>query len=111
PWLNRLDLTVVQEFHVKVGDKKNTLQLRADILNFGNMLNNAWGVGNSLTSGNFGQASPLTFVSAAADGTPTFRMNTRVVDGKTILLDTPYVKTISIGNVWQAQLGVRYIFN
>jgi hypothetical protein len=111
PWLNRLDLTVVQEINVKVGDKKNTLQLRADILNFGNMLNNAWGVGNLLTSGSFGSASPLNFVSAAADGTPTFRMNTRVVDGKTILLDTPYVKSINIGNVWQAQLGVRYIFN
>lgn len=107
PWLNRLDLTVVQEFYVTAGGKKNTLQLRADILNFGNMINSAWGVGNAITS----SGTPLTSVGVTTDGTPTFRMNTRVVNGQTILLDTPYVKSININNVWQAQLGVRYIFN
>lgn len=110
PWLTRLDLTVMQEFYIKTGEKKHTLQFRADILNFGNMLNNAWGVGNQLTSGSFGTANPLTVAAVAADGTPSFRMATRVVNGQTILLDTPFVKTINVNNVWQAQLGVRYYF-
>lgn len=110
PWLTRLDLTVMQEVYIKTGEKKHTLQFRADILNFGNMLNDAWGVGNQLTSGSFGTANPLTVASVAADGTPTFRMATRVVNGQTILLDTPFVKTINVNNVWQAQLGVRYYF-
>lgn len=112
PWLTRFDLTVVQEVFIKVGGKKNTLQFRADILNFGNMLNDKWGVGNTQTTSNFNNASPLTFSNTVtADGTPSFRMATRVVNGQTILLDRPFVKTISVGNVWQAQLGVRYIFN
>ncbi|WP_421800478.1 carboxypeptidase regulatory-like domain-containing protein [Haliscomenobacter sp.] len=110
PWLTRFDLTVMQEVYIKIGEKKNTLQFRADILNFGNMLNNAWGVGNQLTSGSFGTANPLTVAAVAADGTPSFRMATRVVNGQTILLDTPFVKTINVNNVWQAQLGVRYYF-
>ena len=111
PWLTRVDLSAVQEVYVNVKGKRNTLQFRADILNFGNMLNNAWGVGYSTTSGSFGSASPLTVASVSADGVPTYRMATRVVDGATQLLDKTFVKTISVGNAWQAQLGLRYIFN
>lgn len=111
PALTRLDFTVMQEIYIKIGGKRNTFQFRADILNFGNMLNDAWGVGSSITSGNFSSANPLSVASVAADGTPSFRMTTRVVNGQTILLDTPFVKSISLGSVWQAQLGVRYIFN
>lgn len=111
PALSRLDLTVMQEIYIKVSGKKNTLQVRADILNFGNMLNDAWGVGAQISTGNFGTANPLTFASVAADGTPSFRLATRVVNGQTVLLDTPFVKTINVNSVWQAQLGLRYIFN
>jgi hypothetical protein len=111
PALTRFDFTVMQEIYIKIGGKKNTFQFRADILNFGNMLNDAWGVGSSITSGSFSSANPLTVASVAADGTPSLRMATRVVNGQTILLDTPFVKSISLGSVWQAQLGVRYIFN
>lgn len=111
PWLTRFDLTVMQEVYIKIGGKKNTFQFRADILNFGNMLNNEWGVGNQTTTGSFGLAQPINIASVAADGTPNFRMATRVVNGQTILLDTPFVKTINVNSVWQAQLGVRYIFN
>ena len=111
PSLSRLDLTVMQEIYIKVSGKKNTIQIRADILNFGNMLNDAWGVGSQITTGSFGVANPLTFASVAADGTPSFRMATRVVNGQTVLLDTPFTKTINVNSVWQAQLGLRYIFN
>lgn len=111
PWLTRVDLSVVQEVYVNVNGKLNRLQFRADILNFGNMLNNAWGVGYSTTSGSFGTASPLTVASVSATGVPTYRMATRVVDGTTQLLDKTFVKTISVGNAWQAQLGLRYFFN
>jgi len=111
PWLTRVDLSAVQEIYVNVNGKLNRLQFRADILNFGNMLNNAWGVGYSTTSGSFGSASPLTVASVSVAGVPTYRMATRVVDGSTQLLDKTFVKTISVGNAWQAQLGLRYFFN
>lgn len=108
PWLNRLDLTAVQEFSIRLGkrDKKNTIQIRADVLNFGNLLNDSWGVGNQSTTTN-----PLSFASVAANGTPSFRLATQVINGSTELLRDSFVKSINLDNVWQAQLGIRYIFN
>ena len=70
------------------------------------MLNNKWGVGNVTTTNN-----PLTYVSTNAEGVPSFRMATQVVDGQTILLRDSFRKSITVDNVWQAQLGIRYTFN
>ena len=108
PWLTRFDLSVVQEFYVKVGpkNKKNTIQLRADILNFGNMISNKYGVGNQSTS-----TQPLSVASTSAAGLPTYRFSTQVKDGQTILLKDSFVKSVTVDNVWQAQIGLRYIFN
>ena len=107
PWLSRLDLTAVQEFYIKVGKngKRNTLQFRADILNFGNLLNNAWGVGTQTTTNN-----PLT-TTVAADGSISYKLATQVINTSTELLRDSFVKSINLDNVWQAQIGLRYIFN
>lgn len=106
PWLTRFDLTIAQDFYIKVGGKKNALQIRADIFNVGNLLNNKWGVGNANTTVN-----PLSFASVGADGVPAVRMATQVKDGKTILLEDSFIKAINVDNVWQMQLGLRYTFN
>lgn len=108
PWLNRLNFSAVQEFYVKTGANgmKNTLQLRVDILNVGNLLNDKWGVGTVSTT-----TSPLQYVSTdAVTGIPSFRLRTQVADGQTILLRDSFTKSATIDNVWQAQIGVRYIF-
>lgn len=115
PWLTRFDFTAVQEFYVKAGKRgrPHTLQFRADILNAGNLLNNKWGVGWQATASN----NPLSVASVSAAGVPSYRLATQVVDGatpgtrQTILLRDSFVKGINIDNVWQAQIGVRYIFD
>lgn len=106
PWLNRLDLGFMQDVVIKIGGKKNSFQFRADIANFGNLINNKWGVGNATTTTN-----PLSLASVGADGVPAYRIATQVKDGKTILLEDTFVKAINVDNVWQAQLGIRYTFN
>jgi hypothetical protein len=110
PWLTRLDLSIAQEFYINVKGKKNTIQLRADILNFGNLLNNKWGVGYVSTS-----TQPLS-IAATNSPTPTYRLGTQSIrqpDGtnQTVLLQSPFAKAINIDNAWQAQIGLRYTFN
>jgi len=106
PWLQRLDLSVMQEVYIKVGGKRNTLQIRADILNFANLLNPDWGVAQRIVTDR-----PLTYRSVGADGVPVFRMATQVIDGKTQLLKNSFVSSATTSDVWGAQLGIRYIFN
>jgi hypothetical protein len=114
PWLTRFDLTVEQDFYIKVGakQKKNIIRLRADVFNVGNLINNKWGVGNQVTaSSNSTQSNPLNFASVSAAGVPSYRMGTQIVNGEPILVRDAFVKSQTINDVWQAQIGIRYIFN
>jgi len=107
PYLHRLDLSVAQDFFVKIGGKKNSFQVRADILNFTNMLNKDWGVSQRATAPQL-----LNFVSRdAVTNVPTYRLATqRLVDGSTILARDTYQFNSSVFDVWSAQLGIRYTF-
>jgi hypothetical protein len=107
PLVHRFDLSVTQEFFIKVGGKRNTIQLRADILNAANLLNSEWGLGN-----NFVNDRPLASAGTTADGVPKFKMATqKFADGTTGLLRDSFVKSKTQFDVWTAQFGIRYIFN
>lgn len=106
PWLHRMDLSITQDIYLKVNGKRHALQIRGDILNFGNMLNDAWGVGNVLVN-----TSPLAFRSVNGEGVPVFRMNTQTVDGEPVMLRNTFLPSTSPANVWTAQIGLRYSFN
>lgn len=118
PWLTRFDLSIVQEFYMNVKGKKHTLQLRADILNVGNMLNDSWGVSYQSTTGSFNNASPMSIAnggSGAASATPTYRLATQTITNpdlttSTILVKDSFTKGINLNNAWQGQLGLRYTF-
>ena len=105
PILHRFDVSVVQEFYVKVKGKRNTLQFRADILNFGNMINDDWGVSQRVTNPQI-----LAFSSVNSAGEPLYRLATQTENGNTGLIKTTYQRNSSVFDVWQAQLGLRYIF-
>ena len=104
PWFTRFDFTVEQDIFMNVGGKKNTLRFRADILNAANMLNNKWGVGN-LTTGN------VMTLASTVNGVPTYRLATQTINGVPTLIQDSFVKAVNFDNVFQVQLGVRYIFN
>lgn len=107
PILHRFDFSVIQDFYVTIKGQKNSFQIRADILNFGNMLNNDWGVSQRATV-----PSLLTYRSVGStDGIPVYRLATQLDEnGYTILARDTYSKNTSISNVWSAQISLRYTF-
>jgi hypothetical protein len=102
PILTNIDLSFMQEVIIKLAGKNNKIQLRADVFNFGNLISNKLGVGDRIVN-----RAPLQFTKYATDGTPTYKFSP--VNNE--LPTTTFVSNTSLGDVWQAQFGIRYIFN
>lgn len=102
PWLNRFDVRVLQDIFTNIGERRNTIQLSLDIVNFGNLLNSDWGIQQNLN----GSQNLLTRTERNATQTPTFNMNR--VSGE--LPTTPYQNASNFGTTWSMQFGLRYIF-
>jgi hypothetical protein len=112
PFIHRLDFALTQEVKLKWGGTEHRLQFRADVLNFGNLLNSDWGGGAAATT-----TQPL--VTTSSSGTATCRAAAattaatyclRTVSGA-LLPATPYSRTANINDVYRVQFGVRYFFN
>lgn len=106
PWIFQGDLSIVQEFYIRVGGKRNSIQVRADIQNVGNLINNRFGVTNQVLT-----ASPVSFVSVNAQGVPQYRLLTQTQNGNAVLPSETFTTSAGTGSVYQAQLGLRYTFN
>ncbi len=105
PWSHIVDLKVLQDFSINMGDKKHTFQISADVFNFTNLLSKDWGQKKFIRS----NVSPLQTVSTG--DTPVFSINDGVVNAD----GTPNIEELDDFGIqssrWQAQLGLRYIFN
>ncbi|EIA10133.1 TonB-dependent receptor [Flavobacterium frigoris] len=105
PMLNRLDLSVTQDFFMKISGKKNSFQFRADILNFTNLLNKDWGVTQRVTNVNV-----LSYRTTTAN-VPYYQLATQTdAAGTKALIKDTFQKNASTFDVWQAQFTLRYIF-
>ncbi|MEN9597764.1 MAG: hypothetical protein RL596_75, partial [Bacteroidota bacterium] len=101
PYVVRMDFSAQLDLFTNIGKNRHTIQLRADIFNFGNLISPKSGVGYA-----FNTTQPLAAAGIDANGIPTFRMN-RVNNS---LNYTTTRKGTSLIDVWQAQFGIRYIF-
>ena len=91
PFVNKFDLHFAQDFFLKVGGKRHTLQLNADIVNVGNLLNRAWGMTPRVE---YSRIFPLSGANS-----------------ENFTISTPHPWTYSdIDSRWQAQVGLKYIF-
>jgi hypothetical protein len=108
PIVSRVDLGIHQDIFANLGGRRHEFQFRADILNFGNLLNSDWGVGQRLVN-----AQPLIVPTAAqggpADSSGRAQYRLRVVDGQ--LMSQSLQQTAGIGDVWRVQFSLRYLFN
>ena len=105
PWVHRLDFHYAHDFVVRIGNTKNVLQLNLDVNNILNMFNSNWGVSKQMNPDlNFGRI--LKVEGIGADGIPV--MSTpAAVSGDTEIWKYAH----NIGQVWSAQIGVKYLFN
>lgn len=102
PMVTRLDFSITQEVFTELFGKRNALQFRADILNFGNFLNKNWGVGQTFVS-----TSPLIARGADAAGKALYRL--RNIGDQ--LISKSYQDTAGISDVYRIQFSIRYMFN
>jgi hypothetical protein len=102
PMTTSMDLSVAQEIFRDLGGQRHGVQVRLDIVNFGNLLNSDWGVGQRLVSN-----QPLIPRGADAQGRPLHRM--RVVSNQ--LMSRSYQQTAGLGDVYQIRFALRYSFN
>jgi hypothetical protein len=102
PFVKRIDFSVSQDiFHV-FGGRKHSGQIRLDITNFGNLLNQNWGVSQRLV-----QNQILTNAAADAQGRVSYRM--AVVNNA--LPTTTFQTTTFATDVYTLMLSFRYNFN
>ncbi|HEX9614356.1 MAG TPA: TonB-dependent receptor [Bacteroidota bacterium] len=99
PWFMNIDLKVLQDITFLLGSQKHAFQISLDVLNVANLLNSEWGVRKSASPA---ATSPLKVVGFDGTGNPQVNFTG---PAKT------YSSDPGLNSRWQAQLGVRYIFN
>jgi hypothetical protein len=115
PYFKRADLNITQDFFVKSGKNrttKNTIRVELNIINVGNFLNKNWGLYETAYNGfNNGSVSILTYKGLdPATGKPTYSFPYLDRNNLVPVTTSTRVNTDQISR-WQAQIGVRYIFN
>jgi hypothetical protein len=113
PWLTTIDLTVTQDFHIKVNNENHNIQIRADFFNFGNLLNSDWGVGDfaaenqPLNPGTYNATTGIRAVTLGViDDLGRWNFDNSAGKAPSQILR----KSATLSDVWQAQIGLRYTF-
>jgi hypothetical protein len=112
PTYKRLDLHFAQDFMIQAGKTKNTLEFTFDVINFTNLLNRNWGTYQVSYSGfNNGATTVLRYMGKdATTGQATYSFPYLDANNQ-IPVTKSFQNDISLASRFQAQIGVRYIFN
>ncbi len=102
PWLNRVDVRIVQNLFKDMTMKGDKLQITLDVINIGNLINSDWGVSDQILTN--GRA--IMQRSGALSPDPSFQM---LRDGNN-LVSTPFRATSTRFTTWSATIGFRYQF-
>ncbi|MDF7813727.1 carboxypeptidase regulatory-like domain-containing protein [Hymenobacter sp. YC55] len=98
PWYTQLDARILQDFSVKTGERKHTLQLSLDVQNLGNLLNSDWGVRRVYANNRFIETSYLP----SAPDAPIYQFRGG---------NQTFINNTDLNSRWRAQVGLRYIFD
>jgi hypothetical protein len=106
PMVKRVDLSVMQDVFKDLGGQRHSGQVRLDITNFGNMLNDKWGGSQSII-----QSRILTSPGVDAQGRSTYRLATVNTSSGPALISKTFQKNAGIADVYVMMLSFRYSFN
>jgi hypothetical protein len=106
PFYHKVDFRFMQEIFTNIGNRRNTVMLTFDCLNFLNLLNKNWGIRDF-----FVVNTPLRTTRNAA-GDVRYQLATYTPTGTTtpILVDRTFVPSFSTASTYSFQLGLKYIF-
>jgi Carboxypeptidase regulatory-like domain len=129
PWVNQLNLSLLQDFYMDVKGRRHTLQLSMNLQNALNLIDSGQGIVKSPnrtqllnfvgyeqphTAGslaqpvaNAGPASTVGLPWAPTTGRPIYTFNLNA-DGTP--LTSSFFNNTAVASRWQLQFGVRYIF-
>ncbi|HEV7333182.1 MAG TPA: carboxypeptidase regulatory-like domain-containing protein [Flavisolibacter sp.] len=111
PWVNNMDLRVLQDFSFDALSRKHTFQFSVDVVNFLNLLNNSWGTRYSYNFGSFSDQGILGLPTASNNtGSETFNRNAPKFTFNPNGPAQAYQTDFSTFSTWGIQLGLRYIF-
>jgi len=103
PWNKRIDMRIMQDFKVKVGNSLNTLEFSVDVINLMNLLDCSWGLNQSYVTN-----SPLVYgVRDAATG--KIKVSMRKIGG--VYVAHSYQNPSTVAGTYGIQIGARYLFN
>jgi hypothetical protein len=104
PFTNIVDIKFLQDFNVKVFDKKYQFQLTYDVFNFTNMLNRNWGRTYFMSNDQF---AIIRYQGVNGSTTPSYSFSP-------IRNNTPWGISSSVqpsfSARWVSQLGLRFKF-
>jgi len=111
PYYKRFDFKIIQDFYVMAGHSKNTIEVSFDIINVGNLVNKNWGLYQDSFNGfNSGATTILHYVGLNSSGVPTYSFPLLNKTTNTPVTSS-FINDVSQLSRFQAQLGLRYIFN
>ncbi|MCI0708395.1 MAG: carboxypeptidase regulatory-like domain-containing protein [Ignavibacteriae bacterium] len=99
-WFSNIDLKILQDISFEAFGSKQTVQLNLDILNVANLINSDWGVRQVATTS---ALAPLRLNDFGGPGqAPRFYFTG---------VSQTFINDPGLFSRWQAQFGIRYIFN
>jgi hypothetical protein len=103
PWEHVVDMRFAQDFFIKTGNTRHSLQFTFDVFNLTNLLNRDWGRQYFVSN------QAYSILSAVNRTQPSFPANL-VAKGYNFNIDQqPW--NMSFGSRFQGQIGIRYNFN
>ncbi|MCH8271873.1 MAG: TonB-dependent receptor, partial [Candidatus Marinimicrobia bacterium] len=98
PWYSNIDLRILQDYALSLGETSHKIQLSLDILNVANLINSDWGVRKVAT---VAATSPIRFNGYDNNGNPELNFTGPA---------ETYINSPDLFSRWQVQVGLRYYF-